>query len=64
MGDPKMELLALIFYLVVVIGVISADSRLKKIEGHLRAMLELQQKSLDQQRENARALQWMVEKSK
>ena len=35
-----MELLGLIFYLVVVIGIISADSRLKKIEGHLRAMRE------------------------
>jgi hypothetical protein len=59
-----MEVFALIFYLVVVIGIVSADSRLKKIEGHLRAMLDLQQKSLDQQRENAKALQWVVDQSK
>lgn len=50
-----MEFLGLLLVAVVIIGIISIDHRLKKL-------VTIEQASLDQQRENAKALQFLVER--
>jgi hypothetical protein len=57
-----MELLALIFWFFVLLGIFSMDRGLGKIEKSLKEMLEVQRQSLTQQRENAKALQWLVDR--
>ena len=51
-------------FLIIVLGVFFIDHRLQKLVKIQQALLDVERKSLDQQRENAKALQWIVDQSK
>lgn len=49
---------------LIVLAVIFVDHRLAKLVKIQRELLDIERQQLEQQRENAKALQWMVNNSK